>query len=121
MLQLQLNDRMEYFVLIELYKNLYCWRFNGVSNREAKHLITANSMLDHFIFSFNNPTKKNATVKDSEASEISYFTLSFWDNNVNFLLFVFVFFCVFITDNNLNSYKRRYPMCRSCIPTPSGI
>jgi hypothetical protein len=72
-------DRMEYFVLIELYKNLYCWRFNGVSNREARQMITANSTLDHFIVFFKNPTKKIFL------SENSYYTLRFLDHRVNFM------------------------------------
>ena len=69
-IELNAMDRMEYFVVIETYKNLFCWRFNSISNKEAKQLITANSTLDHFIVFFEKRSENNANLAKNQKKRL---------------------------------------------------
>jgi len=87
---LSVKDRLESFTIFELYQNKYCFRFNAAKNEKTKELFASSSMLDHFIVIFRKQVKY--------ADGNDYYTLSFLDQKVNFY--------VYITDNNLDSYKK---------------
>jgi len=91
---LSVKDRLETFTIFELYQNKYCFRFNAAKNKKTEELLTSSSTKDHFIVIF----RKQIEYGDHN----DYYTLSFIGDKVNFY--------VYITDNNLDSYKTIDPI-----------
>ena len=87
---LSVKEKLEFFFIIELNQNSFCLRFNAAKNKKTKELFTSSTTRDHFTVSFRKQIKYG---DDNDNS-----TLSFFDQRASFY--------VYITDNNLDSFKK---------------